>query len=111
MASDNERVLGHRLCVCVICVCTVEADRDGPVTPAAAAGGGQLIMGRGGTFCKMLGWYLMFHARFIHATLIGVMLNFWKVGVAPTTPFYTKNPPLIMGCMCVCVCTGGADRD
>ena len=51
-------------------------------------------MFRGGTFCKMLGLYLMFHARFIHATLIGVMLNFWKVGVAPTTPFYTKNPPL-----------------
>ena len=25
----------------------------------------------------------------------GVMLNFWKVGVAPTTPLYTKTPPLI----------------
>ena len=22
------------------------------------------------------------------------MLNFWKVGVAPTTPLYTKTPPL-----------------
>ena len=42
----------------------------------------------------MLGLYLRFHASFIHATLIGVMLNFWKVGVAPTTPFYTKTPPL-----------------
>ena len=49
---------------------------------------------RGGTFYKMLGLYLMFHARFIHATLIGVMLNFWKAGVAPTTPLYTKTPPL-----------------
>ena len=43
----------------------------------------------------MLGLYLRFHARFIHATLIGVMLNFWKVGVAPTTPLYTKTPPLL----------------
>ena len=42
----------------------------------------------------MLGLYLRFHARFIHATFIGVMLNFWKVGVAPTTPLYTKTPPL-----------------
>ena len=49
---------------------------------------------RGGTFYKMLGLYLRFHARFIHATLIGVMLNFWKVAVAPTTPLYTKTPPL-----------------
>ena len=49
---------------------------------------------RGGTFYKMLGLYLRFHARFIHATFIGVMLNFWKVGVAPTTPLYTKTPPL-----------------
>ena len=49
---------------------------------------------RGGTFYKKLGLYLRFHASFIHATLIGVMLNFWKVGVAPTTPLYTKTPPL-----------------
>ena len=53
------------------------------------------IASRGGTFYKMLGLYLRFHARFIHATLIGVMLNFWKVGVTPTTPLYTKIPPLI----------------
>ena len=53
-------------------------------------------MDRGGTFYKILGLYLRFHARFIHATLIGVTLNFWKVGVAPTTPLYTKTPPLDM---------------
>ena len=44
----------------------------------------------------MLGLYVRFHARFIHATLIGVMLNFWEVGVALTTPLYTKTPPLII---------------
>ena len=43
----------------------------------------------------MLGLYLRFHARFFHATLIDVMLNFWKVEVAPTTPLYTKTPPLL----------------
>ena len=53
-------------------------------------------MFRGGTFYKMLGLYLRFHASFIHGTLIGVMLNFWKVGVAPTTPLYTKTAPLVM---------------
>ena len=33
----------------------------------------------------MLGLQLGLHAHFIHATLIGEMLNFWKNGVAPTT--------------------------
>ena len=55
-----------------------------------------LLVLRGGTFYKMLGLYPRFHARFIHATLIGVMLTFWKVGVAPTTPLYSKTPPLLV---------------
>ena len=61
---------------------------------------------RGGTFYKMLGLYLRFHARFIHARLIGVMANFWKVGVAPTTPLYTKTPPLVWICKCIYLCKG-----
>ena len=47
-------------------------------------------------FLQNVGVVSRFHARFIHATLIGVMLNFWKVGVAPTTPLYTKTPPLAL---------------
>ena len=43
-------------------------------------------------FLKIAGVAIkLIHAHFIHATPISVMLNFWEVGVAPTTLLYIKS--------------------